>query len=148
MNIRNLRVEDFFLLNELDWSPLPKERDSIYLLMALEQQPCSFVAQDDEGTFLGVLLASRGANGDSIYLNHLLVHQNARGLGLGSRLMAALDDYAVQAGVAQIWLLCESETIDYYQSKGYAESYKYLTQELEQYLLTKKRVHRMVKIFK
>ena len=34
MRIRNLAVDDFFLLNGLDWTPLPKERDSIYLTQA------------------------------------------------------------------------------------------------------------------
>ncbi len=145
MKIRNLGIDDFFLLNELDWTPLPKERDSIYLLMALEQQPCSFVAQDDDGAFLGILLASQGATGDSIYVNHLLVHEKARGLGLGSKLMAALEGYAGPAGVGRIWLLCESETIEYYQGKGYVESYEFLTPELEQYLLAKKQVHAMAK---
>ena len=147
MKIRNLQLDDFFLLNELDWSPLPKERDSIYLLMALEQQPCSFVAQDDDGVFGGVLLASRGAGGDSIYVNHLLVDENARGLGLGSKLMAALESFAVSAGVGRIWLLCGSETVDYYQSKGYRESYKFLTPELKRYLRNTKRVHAMAKYF-
>ncbi len=145
MKIRNLKVEDFFLLNELDWAPLPTERDSIYLLMALEQAPCSFVARDDDGAFLGVLLASRGAAGYSIYLNHLLVRESARGLGLGGKLLAALEDYARPAGVKRIWLLCESETVDYYQSKGYRETYEFLSPALEQYLNDTKQVRTLAK---
>ena len=145
MKIRNLNAEDFFLLNELDWTPLPRERDSIYLLMALEQAPCSFVAQDDDGAFLGVLLASRGATGDSVYLNHLLVCEPARGLGLGGKLMAALEGYARSAGVKRIWLLCESETVGYYRSKGYRETYGFLSPALEHYLRSSKQVHAMAK---
>lgn len=145
MKIRNLNPEDFFVLNELDWTPLPRERDSIYLLLVLEQAPCSFVAQGDDGAFLGILLASRGANGDSIYLNHLLVREAARGLGLGGKLIGALEDYARGAGVKRIWLLCQSETTDYYQSKGYRETYEFVTPRLKRYLNDTKQVHPMAK---
>ena len=143
MHIRNLKTDDFFLLNEMDWTPLPKERDSIYLTMAVDQQPCSFIAEDDGGGFLGVLLASRG--GDSIYINHLLIAPEARKLGLGSRLMAALEEYALGAGVSRIWFHCQDETVAYYQGKGYEENYDFLSPELKKYLREKKQVHTMVK---
>ena len=146
MRIRNLTVDDFFLLNELDWTPLPRERDSIYLTIALDQQPCSFVAEDENGEFLGVLLASRGAGGDSIYINHLLVAPVARKLGLGSKLMAEVEKYAAGAGVRRIWFHCQDETVDYYQAKGYRESYQFLSPELERYLRETKRVHTMFKL--
>lgn len=38
---RNLREEDFFLLNGMDWSPRPKDRDSIFLLVALDHAALS-----------------------------------------------------------------------------------------------------------
>jgi GNAT superfamily N-acetyltransferase len=136
MKIRNLKVDDFFLLNELDWTPLPRERDSIYLTM---------VAEDDGGAFLGVLLASRGAAGDSIYINHLLIAPGARKLGLGSRLMAALEDYALNAGVRRIWFHCQDETVEYYGAKGFAEDYSFFTPELKKYLREVKGVHTMSK---
>lgn len=145
MRIRNLTVDDFFLLNELDWAPLPRERDSIYLTIALDQQPCSFIAQSDDGGFLGVLLASRGATGESIYVNHLLIAEPARRMGLGGKLMASLEDYARTAGVRRIWLHCQDETVEYYQSKGYRESYGFLSPELENYLRNTKGVHTLIK---
>jgi GNAT superfamily N-acetyltransferase len=148
MRIRNITVDDFFLLNELDWTPLPKERDSIYLTMALDQQPCSFIAEDDGGEFLGVLLASRGAQGESIYINHLLIAPSARKMGLGSRLMAALEDYATGVGVRRVWFHCQDETVEYYQGKGYRESYDFLSPSLEKYLRETKQVHTMSKMLK
>lgn len=145
MNIRNVTVEDFFLLNEMDWSPLPKERDSIYLTIAVDQQPCSFIAEGDDGRFLGVVLASRAADGGSIYVNHLLIAEHARQQGLGRALMRRLEDYARNEGVRRIWFHCQDETVDYYRARGYRESYDHLTPLLKEYLRETKGVRTMVK---
>ena len=144
MRIRNLRKEDFFLLNEMDWDPLPKERDSIYLFLALDQGDCSFVAEDDGG-FLGVILCTRSADGKSIYVNHLLVVSKARKQGVGGRLIERLHEYAEQAGVERIWLMAYDDLREYYERSGYRESYDFLSPELKEYLLSKKKVYAFVK---
>ena len=84
MLIRNCRQEDFFTLWEMDWTPLPKERDTIYLVLTVEHSELSFVAEDGLGTWMGLLLASRSADGKSCFLNHLLVMSPARCRGVGS----------------------------------------------------------------
>ena len=140
MRIRKLRKNDFFLLNELDWAPLPKERDSIYLILAVDQSACSFIAEH-EGEFLGVVLATRGADGGSIYVNHLLVKGSSRQRGVGKKLMDRLEKFAAEEGVRRIWLFCHDELEGYYASRGYRERYGFLTPELKKYIRTVKGVH-------
>ena len=143
MEIRNVRISDFFRFNAMDWSPLPRERDSIYLLICASQAGCSFVAEES-GEFLGVLLATRSADGRAVYCNHLLVAESARGGGVGSALIERFESSAAAAGIETIWFHCQSETVEYYQKKGYRESYE-LFPELEDYLRRTKKVHTMVK---
>ncbi|OGG05600.1 MAG: hypothetical protein A3F83_09780 [Candidatus Glassbacteria bacterium RIFCSPLOWO2_12_FULL_58_11] len=144
MRIRKLRKNDFFLLNELDWTPLPKERDSIYLILAVDQGKCSFIAEQ-EGEFLGVVLATRGADGGSIYVNHLLVKGGSRQRGVGKSLMDRLEKYAAKEGARRIWLFCHAELEGYYESRGYCERYDFLTPELKKYIRTVKGVHAYLK---
>jgi len=143
MIIRNIRIDDFFRFNRMDWSPLPKERDSIYVIICANHAECSFIAEE-EGEFVGVLLATRSADGEAVYCNHLLVAEKARQKGVGGRLIERLETYAAQAGIGTIWFHCQDETVEYYQSKGYRESYE-LFPELKDYLRETKKVHTMVK---
>jgi GNAT superfamily N-acetyltransferase len=93
MEIREINPDDFFLLNQLDWTPLPKERDSIYLILSVDQSGCSFIAEENK-EFLGVLLATRSADGRSVYVNQLLVSPFARRRGVGGQLLARLEKWA------------------------------------------------------
>ncbi len=145
MRIRKLRKEDFPLLNGLDWSPLPKERDTIYLLLAVEQGGLSWVAEEEDGAFLGVVLATGSPDGRSVYVNHFLVSEPARGRGVGSRLFERFERGAVRRGARRIWLLCRDELLEWYGRRGYRESYRFLGQENERYLRQVKRVHALVK---
>ena len=146
MQIRNLRKEDFFLLNQMDWDPLPKERDSIYLFLALDQTDCSFIAEEDGG-FLGVILCTRSSDGKSIYVNHLLVAPGARQKGVGGKLLERLHRYAEQAPVERIWLMAYDDLRSWYESRGYCESYDFLSPELKEYLHSEKKVYAFVKYF-
>ena len=46
--IRNLEIEDFGTLWSMDWYPLLKERDTIYLEICQQQREFSFVAEHDD----------------------------------------------------------------------------------------------------
>jgi len=146
MRIRKLEEKDFFLFNQMDWSPLPKERDSIYLNLTIDQADCSFVAEE-EGEFLGVILCTRSADGQSVYVNHIWVKKEARKKGVGGKLMARLERYAARQGVRRIWLFCWDELIDWYRSQGYRESYSFLSPELKEYVRNVKKVRAFVKKF-
>lgn len=146
MRIRKLRKKDFFLFNRMDWSPLPKERDSIYLVLSLDQADCSFVAEE-EGEFLGVILCTRSADGRSVYVNHICVKKEARKKGVGKKLVARLESYAARQGVQRIWLFCWDELRNWYESQGYRESYAFLGPELTDYVRNVKKAHAFVKKF-
>ena len=146
MRNRKLKKKDFFLFNEMDWSPLPKERDSIYIILAIDQADCSFVAEEG-GEFLGVILCTRSSNGQSIYINHIWVKKEIRKKGIGRKLMAHLEQYAVRQGVRRIWLFCWDELADWYTSQGYRESYAFLDSELKDYVRCVKKVRAFVKEF-
>ena len=146
MQIRNLRKEDFFLLNQMDWTPLPRERDSIYLFLALDHTDCSFIAEED-GKILGVLLCTRSSDGKSIYVNHLLVDRKIRKKGVGGKLLQRLHEFAEQAGVERIWLLAYDDLKAYYERHGYREAYEFLSPELKQYLNNQKKSRAFVKYF-
>ena len=146
MQIRNLRKDDFFLLNQMDWTPLPKERDSIYLFLALDQTDCSFVAEEGS-RFLGVLLCTRSSDGKSIYVNHLLVDNKVRKKGVGGKLLKRLHEFAEKAAVERIWLLAYDDLKEYYERQGYREAYEFLSPELKEYLHNQKKSLAFVKYF-
>ncbi len=144
MRIRKLKKKDFFLLNGMDWAPLPKERDSIYLFLSVDHADCSFVAEE-EGKFLGVILGTGSPDGKSIYVNHFLVEKDARRSGVGKKLLAHFERNARKRGVKRIWLLCFDELIAYYTEKGYRENYSFLTPEIKKYLRRVKGVRAFIK---
>jgi N-acetylglutamate synthase-like GNAT family acetyltransferase len=146
LRIRNLNKDDFFLLNGMDWTPLPKERDSIYLFLALDQPDCSFIAEED-GEFQGVLLCTSSSDGKSIYVNHLLVNSKIRKKGVGGKLMEHLHEYAGKAGLERVWLMTQEDLRGYYEKFGYRESYDFLSPGLKEYLNSQKKVLAFVKYF-
>ena len=144
MRIRKLKKKDFFLFNQMDWSPLPKERDSIYITLSVDQADCSFVAEQEE-EFLGVVLCTRSADGESVYINHIWVREEARKKGVGRKLIARLEQYASREGVRRIWLFCWDELTDWYINQGFRESYAFLGAELADYVRRVKKIHAFVK---
>ena len=129
MRIRNCTQEDFFKLLEMDWAPLPKERDTIYLILTIEHSELSFVAEDDRGTWLGVLLASRSTDGNSCFLNHLLVMSSARSKGVGSALVKHLQ---------RIWFFTIENNRRFYQRLGFKEDSTFLEASLAEYARAQK----------
>lgn len=139
MRIRNLKQEDFTRLWEMDWSPLIKERDSIYLVIAVDQQGTSFVAEDEDGEWLGVLLVTRSADGASCYVNHLLVKDEARGRGVGSALMERLKEACRSLGIRRIWFLTSEKTRGFYERLGFQVDFSLFCEAAGEYLKERKR---------
>ncbi|MBA7584665.1 hypothetical protein ES708_26622 [subsurface metagenome] len=138
MRIRNCTQEDFFKLWEMDWAPLPKERDTIYLILTIEHSELSFVAEDDRGTWLGVLLASRSTDGSSCFLNHLLVMNSARSKGVGSALVKHLQRICTEIGVQRIWFFTIENNRRFYQRLGFKEDSTFLEASLAEYARAQK----------
>ena len=130
----------------MNWTPLPRERDSIYLFLALDHTDCSFIAEED-GKISGVLLCTRSSDGKSIYVNHLLVDRKARKKGVGGKLLQRLHEFAEKAGVERIWLLAYDDLKSYYERYGYQESYDFLSPGLKEYLNNQKKSRAFVKYF-
>jgi ribosomal protein S18 acetylase RimI-like enzyme len=140
VTIRNLKQEDFQTLWEMDWQPLIKERDSIYLIIAVDQQQTSFVAHDDAtGQLLGVLLASRSCDGKSCFINHLLVKAEARGQGIGSALVERLVEAGREMGIKRIWFFTSENNRKFYEKLGFKEDYTLLEKPVEDYVRGVKR---------
>lgn len=139
MRIRNLSQEDFTTLWEMDWSPLIKERDSIYLVIAVDQQQTSLVAEDDDGNRLGVLLATRSADGGSCYINHLLVKAEVRGGGVGSALVERLKDICRSLGIRRIWFQTNERTSGFYERLGFQVDFSMFVDAVGAYLKHEKR---------
>ena len=133
MLIRNCRQEDFFTLWEMDWTPLPKERDTIYLVLTVEHSELSFVAEDGLGTWMGLLLASRSADGNSCFLNHLLVMSPVRCRGVGSALVNHLRQRCTDIGVRRIWFFTNENNRRFYERLGFRDDNSFLETAVAEY---------------
>ncbi|HHN45820.1 MAG TPA: GNAT family N-acetyltransferase [Planctomycetes bacterium] len=133
--IRNLVQSDFSTLWKMDWSPLIKERDSIYLILAVDQCPVSFVAYDDKSDkWLGVLLATRSADGLACYINHLLVMPDARGMGIGSALVKRLAEDGAGLGIRKIWFFTSEKNRPFYEKLGFTEDFSFFDGPVKRYV--------------
>ncbi len=133
MIIRNCQQEDFFRLWEMEWDPLPKERDTLYLIWCVDQSELSFMAEDERGSCLGVLLASRSADGTSCFLNHLLVAGPARARGVGSALVDRLKQQATALAVERIWFFTGENNRPFYEKLGFRVDSSFLHPKLAVY---------------
>jgi N-acetylglutamate synthase-like GNAT family acetyltransferase len=122
----------------MDWTPLPKERDTIYLVLTVEHRELSFIAENEEGAWLGVLLASRSADGNSCFLNHLLVIGPARSRGVGSTLVEHLKDRCSGMGIKRIWFFTNESNRTFYQRLGFREDSSFLQAAVGKYARTEK----------
>jgi len=134
--IRNIEQKDFPALWKMDWSPLIKERDSIYLIIAVDQSPVSFIAYDEESpdNWLGILLATRSGNGKSCYINHLLVMPEARGKGVGSALVEKLVEEGRNLGIEKIWFMTAENNRKFYEKLGFKVDYSILDDTIANYV--------------
>ena len=133
MKIRTCTQNDFFKLWGMDWTPLPKERDTIYLILTVEHSRLCFVAEDREGAWQGVLLASRSTDGSSCFLNHLLVMSPARSKGVGSALVEHLKDRCAEIGIRRIWFFTGENNRRFYRRLGFEEDSSFLEPPVAEY---------------
>ena len=136
--IRNCTQEDFHTLCSLDWDPLPKERSSFYLTITTEQAELSFISEDEDGEFLGVLLTTRSADGLSCYLNHLLVESRVRGRGIGAALVERLKGECRSLGIKRIWLITNKGRKAFYERLGFEEDYSFFIPSIRNYIQVEK----------
>ena len=141
MHIRNLTPADFPGLLQLPYTPLIKERDTIYLILAQDHGRFCFVAEaesknqaNEDEQPLGVLLALGAADVSSVFVLKLWIRADHRGQGIGSQLLDGLEAAAERAGVRRIWLLATDSALDFYQERGYSQSLNTLAPEAARYV--------------
>ena len=143
MHIRNLTPADFPGLLQLPYTPLIRERDTIYLILAQDHGRFCFVAEtkseannqaNEDEQPLGVLLALGAADVSSVFMLKLWIRADYRGQGIGSRLLDGLEAAANRAGVRRIWLLATDSALDFYQERGYSLSLNTLAPEAARYV--------------
>lgn len=94
-------------------------------------QPISqgVLEDDDQGLHFGVFVHERLVSvgslfpqGDSIRLRKLATIEDYQKLGLGSRLIEYLIDYARQQGYKTLWCSVHESSLPYYQNFGFERS--------------------------
>lgn len=104
----------------MDCSPLPNERDSIYLsFYRFFRDTCWVAVINNEviGFALGFVDQSKETHG---YLNYLFVKSEYRGLGIGAHLLSLFEEGLRNAGCNLASLLTgKQENIGYYGRHGY-----------------------------
>ncbi|XEC96017.1 GNAT family N-acetyltransferase [Paenibacillus tarimensis] len=122
--IRNLYDEAILQIVEMDCSPLPNERDSIYLnFYRFFRDTCWVAVVEDKviGFALGMVDQTDPAH---CYLNYLFVKCEYRQTGLGRRLLKQFELSARQKGCKMVSLLTsKSENIEYYKKQGYEKNH-------------------------
>jgi ribosomal protein S18 acetylase RimI-like enzyme len=134
VRIRQLDLKDFPALLEHDWSPLVRERDTIYLFLARDHGDCCFVAEDERAAPLGYAIGARSSDGESVFLFHVHVRPESRSRGVGSALMRHLERTARDRGVRHIWFLARDGISGFYARLGYNEIRGELPEDVTQYV--------------
>lgn len=79
-----------------------------------------WLGADERGEIRAVLTAE--IVWDWIYIDELWVASASRGTGMGAQLMALAEEYAVDRGVAGIWLWTQSwQAVGFYSRLGFEE---------------------------
>lgn len=123
ITIKALSAEGVLQIISMDCSPLPQERDSVYLNFYRFFRDTCWVAVEGEneaviGFALGLVDQTDPTHG---YLNYLFVKSDYRRAGVGRRLLQQFEASAQQKGCKLITLLTgRTENIAYYTRHGYA----------------------------
>jgi GNAT superfamily N-acetyltransferase len=125
IQIINLTDRTILQIVDMDCSPLPNERDSVFLsFYRFFRDTCWVALKDDEliGFALGFVDQTNNRHG---YLNYLFVKEEYRKTGIGSRLLKQFE-FGIKSQGCNIASLLTSkqETIDYYYKHGYAINHK------------------------
>ena len=126
MIIRNMTISDFDEVHAL-WSategvqphPVDNNRETMERYLRRNEQS-TFVAEDDDGRVVGVILC--GHDGRRGYIYQLAVAEELRGQGIGTRLvdagLAALKAEGI--GRCGLFVLVDNQrTIDYWERMGF-----------------------------
>ena len=120
MAIRPLEAKDILQIIHIDCSPLPTERDSIYInFYRFFRDTCLVAARGDEvvGFALGMVDQTAPAY---CYLHYLFVTNDCRQAGLGRRLLEQFEQAAQRKGCRYAALQTSTEqNVDYYSKLGY-----------------------------
>ncbi len=132
VTVRPIRPAEIDWLWTLDWNPLPRERDTFYVLALAMQGRWAWLAEIDREP-AGVLLASASDAQSQVYLNHLLVLAPARGRGVGTALMDRLETEAAAAGIRRI-ILFTGDARGFYERRGYAVTTRALPAPIQSFV--------------
>lgn len=84
------------------------------------KETVKWLGVDEGGKIRAVLTAE--IVWDWIYIDELWVFSESRGAGVGARLMALAEEYAVSHGLAGIWLWTQSwQAVGFYSRLGFEE---------------------------
>jgi len=148
--ITNLYDEAILQIIEMDCSPLPNERDSIYLnFYRFFCDTCWVAVLDDKviGFALGMLDQTDPTH---CYLNYLFVKSEYRKTGLGHKLLKQFETSAQLRGCKIVTLLTgKTENIEYYSKQGYVKNHdvKQFSEDdaVYNYYYNKKKVSLLIK---
>jgi len=140
--IRNITLDDFARLWAMDWQPLVKERDSIYLEICQQQRDLCFVAEEPGGAWAGAVLAGRGSGSAFVY--QLWVEPQLRGRGIGTELLRAVERAAGAAGLRYVWLFTTTAA-GFYERLGYRRDSSIFSGSALEHVVERKKAEVMVK---
>jgi GNAT superfamily N-acetyltransferase len=120
IKVSNLDAVGLMDILDFDCSPLPKERDSIYILFYRFFNETSFTAYLD-GRLVGILLGILDQkNNKHAYLHYLVVNNSIRKKGIGTALMDTFLHTLKEKGCKTISLMTSNyENEKYYERFGY-----------------------------
>ncbi len=144
--IRNLYDDAIIQIVEMDCSPLPTERDSIYLnFYRFFRDTCWVAVLENEviGFALGMIDQTDPSH---CYLNYLFVTSDYRRTGLGLRLLKQFEISAQNKGCSVVSLLtANKQNIDYYNKHGYQIKQFREDDAVNNYYQNKKKVSLLIK---
>lgn len=130
MVVEKMRMEDIPQVQALHWSLAPfgresEEAEKLYSRMEKDPDYLLLVAREGDrvlGTITGVCCHALSAN--FLAIEDFVVLEECRGQGIGSRLMAGLDEFAAERNCLYGILVSSGFRLDahrFYESHGFTE---------------------------
>lgn len=117
-------LEDLFSVEKDFNSDRPKQEEGLRLFLSCEGRQ-AFVAEMDgkvAGMVTGQMLASTAEGALSVLLEDLVTDPGHRGRGIGSHLLAAVEDWGREKGAARLQLLADKDNAparEFYEKAGW-----------------------------
>ena len=87
---------------------------------SFEKSRLNWLVYNDENSLVGALTAD--TSWDWVYIDELWTDESVRGMGLGTKLMDAVEKHAISQRATGIWLWTQSwQAADFYRGLGYEE---------------------------